>query len=135
MKKLISISFVVTILLSLFSCTSSNTPANLAKSMMEDLKEAKYEKIPDYYYYGDLEQDEADKTKELILALTKDKVGKEHENKGGIKDFTVLSETISKDGLKAVVEMEITFNNSEEKENQEVEFINRNGKWYADLGK
>ena len=70
----------------------------------------------------------------MLVALGKEKGAKQIEEKGGISAYKVVEETVSEDGQKATVKVEITYGNGEtEVEEYNMELVD--GVWKITFNK
>ena len=72
--------------------------------------------------------------KEALVSMLKEKVSKEYEKKGGIKDIEILSEQVAEDGNTAVVKTKYTYGNGETEEGEQ-QMVKKDGKWLMSIGK
>ena len=66
--------------------------------------------------------------------MLKEKVSKEYEKKGGIKDIEILSEQVAEDGNTAMVKTKYTYGNGETEEGEQ-QMVKKDGKWLMSIGK
>lgn len=120
MKKLLLFISVITIALLLAACGSSS-PKNVTDNYYKALQKGDYEKALSYTTVKD-DDEEIKKEVEKMKSLEMD-----------IKDYEIVSETISEDGQTAEVEVKYNFTssfNSEPKESTNtVKLEKLNGKW------
>mgnify|MGYP000762353760 FL=1 len=72
--------------------------------------------------------------KEALVSMLKEKLSKEYDKKGGIKDIEILSEQIAEDGNTAVVKTKYTYGNGETQEGEQ-KMVKQDGKWLMSMGK
>lgn len=97
----------------MISCSGGgNSPAAVSKSFVKKMEKGEI-KAAARMFEGmeNATEEELQKTEAFLSEGSK-----EIASKGGIKKIDVLSETISKDGLKADVELKVTYGNGEEDE-------------------
>ncbi len=120
MKKLLLFISVITIALLLAACGSSS-PKDVTDNYYKALQKGDYEKALSYTTVKD-DDEEIKKEVEKMKSLEMD-----------IKDYEIVSETISEDGQTAEVEVKYNFTssfNSEPKESTNtVKLEKLNGKW------
>lgn len=120
MKKLLLFISVITVALLLAACGSSS-PKDVTDNYYKALQKGDYEKALSYTTVKD-DDEEIKKEVEKMKSLEMD-----------IKDYEIVSETISEDGQTAEVEVKYNFTssfNSEPKESTNtVKLEKLNGKW------
>ena len=107
-KVLFSLVCLVACLL-VISCGGASTPADAAADCVELIKAQDYEALVETIDFSEVEADKVQESKDLFLALFKEKGGKEMEKKQGITSYTLVSEEIAEDGKSAVVKYDITY--------------------------
>lgn len=108
-----------------------NSPSNTVKKAFSCLKEYDLEGYLNCVYFDkNLSQKEIEGKKALALAIGGEKMVKEMEKKGGIKDFEIISEKI--DGEIATVEAEIFLGNGDKSKSTIKLKKNIDGKWRID---
>lgn len=111
-----------------------DSPSSVVEDALTCLKNDDIEGYLHYVYLGDnLSEEEIAGQKALVIAFGKEKIKKSLEEKGGFKDFKIISET--KNGDMAEVEYTIFFGNGE-KENEKAKVRkNKKGEWLLDKDK
>lgn len=103
------------------SCSGPATPSKIATDCIEYMKEGNYAA-----FVATL--DATDEQKAEFQNLIEEKGKKSIEKKKGIVAYKVLSEEISDNGNKAVVETEIEYGNGK-KEKSKFRFVKVDGEW------
>lgn len=136
MKKVFYFSVMVMAMFVMASCSSSpSTPGDALKKYSQYLQSGDYEKFVEGLAFD--ESQEAAKVKEAkeqLASMLKEKVSKEYDKKGGIKDIEILSEQIAEDGNTAVVKTKYTYGNGETEESEQ-QMVKKDGKWLMSMGK
>lgn len=136
MKKVFYFSVMVMAMFVMASCSSSpSTPSDALKKYSQYLQSGDYEKFVEGLAFD--ESQEAAKVKEAkeqLASMLKEKVSKEYDKKGGIKDIEILSEQIAEDGNTAVVKTKYTYGNGETEESEQ-QMVKKDGKWLMSMGK
>ena len=103
-----------------------NTPKGVAIAGVECLADK------DYKGYMDL----TDASKEQKEAMTQmlEKVGKEGDEKGGMKSYEVVDEKVDEEAGTATVTVKIVYGNGEEKNNT-MKCVKKDGKWLLSADK
>ena len=115
----------------IISCAGNSTvknenPGKVIEEFYKLLQQGNYEKAAAMYSYkGRKLPDEEIKTMKRILSKTYDN----YKNKGGIKDFIIIEETIIGDNKTAKVKYNLVFNNGDE-DDKEQAFEKIERKWY-----
>jgi hypothetical protein len=130
MKKVLIYAAVCLFVLALCSCGSSNTPEAVATKAIQCIIDKNYEGYVDLMYF---KKEKSSDDMKQIVALVKDKMDKELDQKQGIKDFDV--EPASIDGDKATVSYKMTYGNGETKEDTMKLIKTEKGEWMIDSGK
>lgn len=136
MKKVFYLSLMVMAMFVMAACSSSpSTPGDALKKYSEYLQKGDYEKFVDGLAF-DESQDAAKikEQKEALISMLKEKISKEYEKKGGIKDIEIISEQIAEDGNTAVVKTKYTYGNGETEEGDQ-QMVKKDGKWLMSIGK
>ncbi|MDR0332643.1 MAG: DUF4878 domain-containing protein [Dysgonamonadaceae bacterium] len=142
MKKFFSVLVVATIILFTVNCgggssSSSiggkNSPASIEKEIYNQMKKGNYEKVFDHIAGFDSDEISATDRREIVKALS-EKAKQSADAQGGLKDFEILSETISDDGLTATVETKLVFGNGSE-ETQTSKYVKTDDKWQLAMDK
>lgn len=128
MKKFIylfSLTLACTFLLS--SC-SADTPGQVAKDFVGYLKSGDSKKMMGTIAM-DKDMDQSDKKQaELAAAAMAEKAKAGLEEKGGLKNVEIVSETIDEDGETAKVVLKLTYGNGNDDENT-YKMVKQDGKW------
>ena len=114
MRKLISLLAIV-ITAALISSCSSNSPKAVAEKAMKCIMDKDYKGYVNLVYFDEKQRkpESIQRNKDATVAILGEKYDKLSEKEKGIKDYKVLSEEV-KDST-AVVKMEISYGNGEEK--------------------
>ena len=110
------------------------SPSSVVNDALTCLKNDDIEGYLHYVYFGDnLSEEEIAGQKALMIALGKEKMKESLKEKGGFKDYKIISE--SKNGDVAEVEYTLFFGNGE-KENRGMKVRkNKKGEWLIDNDK
>ena len=130
MKKVLTLATVCLFMLALCSCGSSNTPEEVTTKAIKCLIDKDYDGYVDMMYF---KKEKSNEDMKQIVALVKDKMDKELEQKQGIKEYKVGTPTI--EDKKAVVPYTLTYGNGETKEDNMKLVKTDDGKWMIDSGK
>ena len=130
MKKVLTLATVCLFVLALCSCGASNTPEEVTTKAIKCLIDKDYDGYVDMMYF---KKEKSNEDMKQIVALVKDKMDKELEQKQGIKDYKVGTPTIEDN--KAVVPYTLTYGNGETKEDNMKLVKTDDGKWMIDSGK
>lgn len=130
MKKVLTLATVCLFVLALCSCGSSNTPEEVTTKAIKCLIDKDYDGYVDMMYF---KKEKSNEDMKQIVALVKDKMDKELEQKQGIKDYKVGTPTIEDN--KAVVPYTLTYGNGDTKEDNMKLVKTDSGKWMIDSGK
>lgn len=130
MKKVLTLATVCLFMLALCSCGSSNTPEEVTTKAIKCLIDKDYDGYVDMMYF---KKEKSNEDMKQIVALVKDKMDKELEQKQGIKEYKVGTPTIEDN--KAVVPYTLTYGNGDTKEDNMKLVKTNDGKWMIDSGK
>ena len=130
MKKVLSLAAVCLFVLALCSCGSANTPEGVATKAIKCIVDKDYDGYVDLMYF---KKEKSNDDMKQIVALVKDKMDKEMDQKQGIKDFKV--ETATVEDNKATVPYTLTYGNGETKEDTMKLIKTEKGDWMIDSGK
>ena len=132
MKKLLSFAAVCLFVLTLCSCSSAdtNTPEGTVTKAIKCIIDKDYEGYINMMTFKKVKSDE---DKAQLVALVKEKMDKEMEEKQGIKDYEVGAAAIEENT--AVVPYKITYGNVDTKEDKMKLTKTEDGKWLIDSGK
>ena len=130
MKKVLTLATVCLFVLALCSCGSSNTPEEVTTKAIKCLIDKDYDGYVDMMYF---KKEKSNEDMKQIVALVKDKMDKELEQKQGIKEYKVGTPTI--EDKKAVVPYTLTYGNGDTKEDNMKLVKTNDGKWMIDSGK
>lgn len=136
MKKVFYLSMMAIAMLVMAACSSSPSgPGEALKKYSEYLQKGDYEKFVDGLAFAE-SQDAANikEEKEALVSMLKEKITKEYEKKGGMKEIEIVSEQIAEDGNTAVVKTKCTYGNGETEEGDQ-QMVKRDGKWLMSMGK
>lgn len=135
MKKVFYFGMLAIAILVMAACSSSNNPGDALKKYGQYLQNGDYENFVEGLAF-DSNQDagKVKEQKEALVSILKEKVSKEYEKKGGIKDIEILSEQITEDGNTAVVKTRYTYGNGETEE-EEQQMVKKDGKWLMSMNK
>ena len=130
MKKVFYFTMMVMAVFVMAACSSSpSTPGDALKKYSGYLQSGDYEN-----FVEGLAFDDSKEQKEALVSMLKEKVSKEYEKKGGIKDIEILSEQVAEDGNTAVVKAKYTYGNGETEEGEQ-QMVKKDGKWLMSIGK
>ena len=108
---------ILVVVFFLSACSGGSTPSDAAKKMTGYLQSQNYEKFVDGMLFDkNISADQAAKEKTMMIALLKEKAGKEFEKKKGIKKIDVLEESIEADGQTAVVKVKYLYGDDSSEE-------------------
>ena len=130
MKKVLTLATVCLFVLALCSCGSSNTPEAVTTKAIKCIIDKDYDGYVDLMYF---KKEKSSEDMKQIVALVKDKMDKEMDQKQGIKDFKV--ETATVEDNKATVPYTLTYGNGETKEDTMKLIKTEKGDWMIDSGK
>ena len=130
MKKVLCFAAVCLFVLALCSCGSANTPEGVATKAIKCIIDKNYDGYVDLMYF---KKEKSNDDMKQIVALVKDKMDKEMDQKQGIKDFKV--ETATVEDNKATVPYTLTYGNGETKEDTMKLIKTEKGDWMIDSGK
>ena len=128
MKKLLSFAAVCLFVLTLCSCSSADT--STVTKAIKCIIDKDYEGYINMMTFKKVKSDE---DKAQLVALVKEKMDKEMEEKQGIKDYEVGAAAIEENT--AVVPYKITYGNGDTKEDKMKLTKTEDGKWLIDSGK
>lgn len=128
MKKGLTLLIVSIITLLFTNCGGENTPAGIEKSIYTQLKNGNYEKAMTIMINNSVDYDQSAPEKPQIIKSFAQKAQQSTEAKGGIKSFEIGDESISEDGLSAVVEVKIVYGNGSE-DTKKSFYIKKDNKW------
>ena len=94
MKKVLTLATVCLFVLALCSCGSTDTPEGVTTKAIKCLIDKDYDGYVDMMYF---KKEKSNEDMKQIVALVKDKMDKELEQKQGIKDFKV-DRTLEREG-------------------------------------
>ena len=136
MKKLFLSLVCMFALLATTSCgEKASTPADAATECLELVKAQNYEAFVETIKMSDkVTAEEIEQTKQMYVALFKEKAEKEITKKGGIASYTLVKEEIAEDGQTAKVEFDVTYGNGTTKK-QKFDMILVDGKWMQNANK
>ena len=129
MKKVsvILVLLAMTICLSLVSCGGGSTPASMEKNLWTYVQKGDYEKA--IKYWADISVDgETKEQMKSMAAMFAGKMKESMEEKGGLKEFKIVNETISADGETATVDVALTYGDGSTEE-QSNKYVKVDGKW------
>ena len=130
MKKLLSIAAVCLFVLTLCSCSSTDTPEGVTTKAIKCIVDKDYKGYVDLMYF---KKEKTDEEKQQLVALIQDKMNKEVEKKEGIKDFNVGTPSVEENT--AIVPYTINYGNGDTKEETMKLIKTEDGKWLIDSGK
>lgn len=137
MKKWIQLTMICLVAMLLGACGSStSSPSAAATALAKNLQKGDYKAIVNQMYFDkeNLSADEIKQQKAMMEGLFEEKASKTIEEKGGIKKFEVVEETISEDGKSAEVTMKYEYGDGST-ETESNDFVLVDGKWYFELDK
>lgn len=130
MKKILSFLCLAFVALAFVSC-SKNTPEAVVKEYIVDIQKGQYEDALDLFYFKTAPS--ADE-KEQYVALFRDKVSKDIDQKDGIAGYEITSTEMGEDGLSAKVTYILKYGDGSTDE-KTGGLVNVDGKWMLDSGK
>jgi len=133
MKKVsvVLVLLAMTIGLSLVSCGGGgSTPADLEKNLWTYVQKGDYEKAIKYWADISVDGDTKDQMKAMTTMFA-EKMKNSMEEKGGLKEFNIVKETISEDGESATVDVALTYGDGSTDE-QSNKYVKVDGKWRKD---
>ncbi len=135
MKKLFGAIVMMAVALFFTACGGEKTPSDVAEEAAQCMINKDYKGYVDMLAVDAEEGKDVEKEKEALVQLIEEKAGKSIEEKGGIKSYEILSETIAEDGQTANVELKFVYGDGSE-ENSDVKLKkNADGEWVLTLGK
>ena len=132
MKKISNFFAMAAIALFAVNCGGGNTPADIEKSINSQIVAGNYEKAATITI-DNLDTILSEENRELYVEFMK-KEKESHDAKGGIKSCDIVTETISEDGLHAIVETETVFGDGS-KDSNTTEYVKKDGVWKISGGK
>lgn len=134
MKKISKVSMFVAVFAFMALITScsggGNSPADVSKSFIKNIEKGNVNAAVKMLEGAENGTDEEIQKMEAFFSES----SKELESKGGVKKIEVISETISDDGMKADVVLNVTYGNGEEDEST-TKLKNIDGDWKITMGK
>ncbi|WP_071145809.1 DUF4878 domain-containing protein [Bacteroides ihuae] len=113
----------------LATACSSDSPGAAAKKYAGYIQSGEYDKFANAIVLDEkAKPEDVKKSKEMIVALLKEKGSKSIEEKGGIKTIEILSETISSDKKSAQVVLKQTYGNGDTEDNN-FDLVKQDGTW------
>ena len=136
MKKVFYFTMMVMAVFVMAACSSSpSTPGDALKKYSGYLQSGDYENfVEGLAFDGSQDAAKVKEQKEALVSMLKEKVSKEYEKKGGIKDIEILSEQVAEDGNTAVVKTKYTYGNGETEEGEQ-QMAKKDGKGLMSIGK
>lgn len=115
MKKLVSLAVAALVVCSFAfvgckGAAKSDSPSKVVEKAMQCAVDKDYEGMVKYFDDGTSTEEERHQAAAFI--------GMVYEMAGGLKDFEILGEEISEDGMTATVKMKITTGSGEERESE-----------------
>lgn len=131
MKILFGIA-LITAIFALVSCGEggvggSSTPGDVVKTMVEKIADGNYDAVVAISVTKKGETLNEEEQAKIMAFLPEGE--KEIDKKGGLKEVTILAETISEDGNTATVKSQLIYGNGEKGSKSDTKLINVNGKW------
>lgn len=131
MKKLLSMMAVCLMVMALSACGgSTNTPEGVTEKAIKCIADKDYKGYVELMHFN---KEKSAEDMQQIVALIKDKMDKEMDQKKGVKDYKIGEPEITDD--KAVVPYTLTYGNDETKEDKMKLVKTEDGKWMIDSGK
>lgn len=131
MKKLLSMMAVCLMVMALSACGgSTNTPEGVTEKAIKCIADKDYKGYVELMHFN---KEKSAEDMQQIVALIKDKMDKEMDQKKGVKDYKIGTPEITDD--KAVVPYTLTYGNDETKEDKMKLVKTEDGKWMIDSGK
>ncbi len=127
MKKVLFMSFAAILMAVCFVSCGKPTPTSITKDCIEYIKDGDYTAFAETIVGTEEE-------KAAIAEMFEKKGAKAIEGEQGIVSYEILSEEISEDGEKAVVEAEITYG-SGKKDKSKFNFKKVDGEWKQEIKK
>ena len=109
---------------------STNTPEGVTEKAIKWIADKDYKGYVELMHFN---KEKSAEDMQQIVALIKDKMDKEMDQKKGIKDYKIGTPEITDD--KAVVPYTLTYGNDETKEDKMKLVKTEDGKWMIDSGK
>ena len=133
MKRL---SFMLSCVCAFFLMASCGapSPADEAARCIDYLMEKDYVAIVETINVKGDTPEKQQASKQQLLELMEQKGDHMYEQKGGIASYSLVSEQISEDGMKAKVEYEVTYGNGA-KEVEKFSMVMVDGVWKQDISK
>ena len=138
MKKVLVILSIVAVTMSLLlvSCgggaSGGKSPSDVELGFWKLVQKGNYEKAADYWMENSTDDDKGQKEQmKAMSAMFSEKIKQSVEEKGGLKDVKIESETISEDGLTAKVEV-LLINGDGTTDEQTKKYRKVDGKWKMD---
>ena len=133
MKKVFYFTMMVMAVFVMAACSSSpSTPGDALKKYSGYLQSGDF--LETLTFHNSQDAAKVKEQKEALVSMLKEKVSKEYEKKGGIKDIEILSEQVAEDGNTAVVKTKYTYGNGETEEGEQ-QMVKKDGKWLMSIGK
>ena len=126
MKKFLSMAAMLLLVGFMVSCGPA-TPSDIAADSIEYIKAGDYESYVNTF-------DMTVEKKQQYREMCEKKVTKGLQEKNGVADYKIVSETISEDGTKATVEALITYGNGES-ETTKFKFVKDGEVWKQVMAK
>jgi len=123
--------------LSLTSCdgggsvSGGKSPSDIEMGMWKLVQKGNYQKAINYWMENSADEDAQGASKDQIKAMSSmfsEKMKQSMDEKGGLKDVKIESETISEDGMTARVEVLLIYGDGTTEE-QTSEYIKVDSKW------
>jgi hypothetical protein len=136
MKKIAYLMVIVVLSVFVASCAAKkDSPADAAKNIASLFQKKNYTAIVDCIAFDENETPEnIAAQKNLYENIFSEKAGESFDEKGGIKSYEVLEETISDDGTKASVKMQYNYGDGSSEEISN-DFVRVNDKWMMEINK
>ena len=121
MKKILVMFTMCLMMAVMTSCGGhENSPKGVAMAGVECLADKDYK--------GCMNLTDAKEEQKQMMTQLLEKVGKEGEQKGGMKSYEVVDEQIDEEKGTATVKVKVVYGNGEEKTN-EMKCVKKDGKW------
>ncbi len=135
MKKMLTVVVSLIAATMLLSSCGKNNPADIEMSIQKEFQKGNFEAGVDKFIANAAFENEtkAQEMKAMLLSF-KDKVAKQNETKGGLKEIVLVEETIDEAAGTAVVKTKKIYNDGSEEEGS-TKYIKVDGKWKIDLDK
>ena len=119
---------VITLCTIIMTGCYKTTPTKASSEYLTYCKKGNYKKIPNCLYFEGTKEEQK-KEKEYATEIMVKLVGPAYDAKKGLKDFSILSETIHKGDTTATVHYAVVYGNGDMEEN-DLYLFKKGNKWY-----